>query len=113
MRGTAGYDAAEGAGAEVGGGVEFDAAFALCAAAGHLGGCFFGCHCCFAFWLLGFGVWFGAGEGEGWPRKGLLGEGEVQWLGHRVEWLEGLSVGEPLSSGAVNLRTARNRLQRL
>ena len=45
MRGTAGYDAAEGAGAEVGGGVEFDAAFALCAAAGHLGGCFFGCHC--------------------------------------------------------------------
>ena len=46
MRGTAGYDAAEGAGAEVGGGVEFDAAFALCAAAGHLGRCFFGGHCC-------------------------------------------------------------------
>ena len=42
---TAGYDSSQRASTEVGGRVELDAAFALVAAAGHLGGCFFGCHC--------------------------------------------------------------------
>lgn len=44
MSRTAGYDASQSASTEVGGGVELDAAFALFAAAGHLGGRFFGCH---------------------------------------------------------------------
>ena len=81
MRGTAGYDAAEGAGAEVGGGVEFDAAFALCAAAGHLGGCFFGCHCC-----LGGEAWLGAGEGLvgiNWRGRGSMAWG-TKWSGWKV-----------------------------
>ena len=44
---------------------------------------------------------------------GQLERERLNGLGTEVEWLEGLSVGEPLSSGAVNLRIARNRLQRL
>ena len=45
MSRAAGYDSSQRASTEVGGRVELDAAFALVAAAGHLGGCFFGCHC--------------------------------------------------------------------
>ena len=44
MSGTTGYDSSESAGTEVGGGIELDAAFALIAAAGHLGGCILRCH---------------------------------------------------------------------
>lgn len=44
VSGTTGYDSTESAGTEVGGGIELDAAFALIAAAGHLGGCILRCH---------------------------------------------------------------------
>lgn len=94
MRWTAGYDAAQGAGAEVGGGVEFDAAFALCAAAGHLGGSFFGCHCLLVFgrgfllfWLGILEAWWKLEGGE----IGLVVSdwgGEVQWLGREVDEVE-------------------------
>lgn len=45
MSGTAGNDASQSASTEVSGGIELNAAFARFAAAGHLGGSFFGCHC--------------------------------------------------------------------
>ena len=45
MSRTAGNDASQSASTEVSGGIELNAAFALFAAAGHLGGSFFGCHC--------------------------------------------------------------------
>lgn len=44
MCGTAGYDASQGAGTEVGGRVELNAALTLFAAARHLGGSFLSCH---------------------------------------------------------------------
>ena len=67
--GTAGYDAAQGASAEVGGGVELDTGLALVAAAGHLGGCLFGCH------GAALGAMDSAEMGEGWQENnGLLDE---------------------------------------
>lgn len=45
MSGAARYDASQRTSTKVSGRVELDAAFAFLAAAGHLGGSFFGCHC--------------------------------------------------------------------
>ena len=67
MSGAARYDASQRTSTKVSGRIELDAAFAFLAAAGHLGGSFFGCHCAS---LLSWGLGQ-AGEDHGQARGSI------------------------------------------
>ena len=94
MSRTAGYDASQDASSKVVGRVELDAAFALLAAAGHLGGRCSGRHCAYSLNCSDI--------------EKYKGDGGIVWKVQRLPH----EVAGRLVVGAANIRSEGEKLQR-